>query len=98
MKQFAIMHEIQEDHLDHLDHSNKLLNSCKGTNKSIKKLKPQCPEKELDFSITGNEEYQLQWDSKNIVRNETEFCIDYNYGPDVAYVQVCLDTGKVYYR
>ena len=57
------------------------------------KIPNNCPLKRPSFSIK-DDKYEMNWENKDLQRNETEFCIDYNYKPDVAYIQVCLDTAK----
>ena len=51
------------------------------------------PLKRPSFSIK-DDKYVMNWENKNLQKNETEFCIDYNYKPDVAYIEVCWDTDK----
>ena len=84
---FAKMINISKSHLDDKK-EERYENSCKG-NLTLHKLKPKCPGQELRFEIE-NEKYQLHWDSKNIFKDEPDFCIDYNYRPDAAYIGVCL--------
>ena len=83
---FAMLYNINKSHLD----DQKTREHCKG-NLQRHSLKPKCPGEELKFEIK-NDRYQLHWDSKNIFKDEPDFCIDYNYRPDVAYIEVCFDT------
>ena len=81
-----MLYNINKSHLD----DQKTREHCKG-NLQRHSLKPKCPGEELKFEIK-NDRYQLHWDSKNIFKDEPDFCIDYNYRPDVAYIEVCFDT------
>ena len=92
-REFAKLHDIDLTHLDDITKWRKL---CKGDSK-LRNLKPKCPSEELKFRIV-NETYKLYWDKKNIIRDEADFCIDYNYGlhldEHAAYIGVCLDDSK----
>ena len=81
---FAMLYNINTSHLDDEDTRE----PCKG-NLQLHRLKPKYPSEELKFEIK-NDRYQLHWDSKNIFKDEPDFCIDYNYRPDAAYIDVCL--------
>ena len=76
----------------YLDDQKETREPCKG-NLQLHRLKPKYPGEELKFEIK-NDRYQLHWDSKNIFKDEPDFCIDYNYNPDAVYIEVCLDTDK----